>query len=240
MCKRVNAHRYYHITGHLSSHTFRYDQPYDQAFCAFRKERCAKEASSDVGRNGAPVGGELKLDKTALDIAKAYRFYRDLLLQPTQEKAKIYAKYGFEVVGSVISKDWEVLAAILLKDKAKAGYGSDLERHEVKSAVHGNSFEYQYHRNYGEQKLEEDKQVDHIFIAYTKNYLSIEIWRVEGHELESIFDSWLPGLKANYSGDRPKQRYRKTISFGTVKKKGELLVSIEKGALVEELPSSSA
>lgn len=80
--------------------------------------------------------------KIELDVAKSYQFYEKCLLGPIQEKSKIYQEYGFKVIGSVVSRDWEVLAAILLKDRAKPGYGSDLEKHEVKSARYGNSFEY--------------------------------------------------------------------------------------------------
>lgn len=172
------------------------------------------------------------MTKIELDITKSYQFYQKCLLGPIQEKTKIYQEYGFQVIGSIVSRDWEVLAAILLKDRAKPGYGSDLEKHEVKSARYGNSFEYQYHKNYGEQKLKEDQEVDHIFITYTENYLSLEVWQVRGEELAPIFQDWLPGLQANYSGENPKQRYRKSIPFRMVKQKGELLMKIENGQLI--------
>ena len=172
------------------------------------------------------------MTEVELDIVKSYKFYQKFLLQPIQEKSKIYQEYGFKVVGSVVPRDWEVLAAILLKDRAKPGYGSDLEKHEVKSARYGNSFEYQYHKNHGEQKLKEDQEVDHIFITYTQDYLSLEVWLVKGHELASIFQGWLPGLQANYSGQTPRQRYRKSIPFKTVQKKGRLLMKIENEQLI--------
>ncbi len=37
--------------------------------------------------------------------------------------------------------------------------------YEVKSAVIGGSFEYQYHRNRGLNKLTDDRDVAHIFVA---------------------------------------------------------------------------
>ncbi|MEM8639910.1 MAG: hypothetical protein AAGG51_14010, partial [Cyanobacteria bacterium P01_G01_bin.54] len=76
--------------------------------------------------------------------------------------------------GSVGSKDWEVFAAILLNDRARKGDGADLEHYEVKSATTGSSFEYQYHRNHGLDKLTDDRSVDHIFVSRSKDYINSE------------------------------------------------------------------
>lgn len=172
------------------------------------------------------------MGEPTLDVEKAYHFYQAYLLRPTQAKAVIYEEYGFAVVGTIVPRDWEVFTAILLRDRAKPGYGADLERHEVKSALYGGNFEYQYHRHHGEQKLEEDRQLDHVFVAYTKDYLALEVWFVLGQVLTPLFDSWLPGLQANYQGDAPRQRYRRSIPFGIVKQHGTMLLKISEGVLV--------
>lgn len=100
-----------------------------------------------------------------LQVQEAFSFYRTYILEYSRDKAEIYRKYGFSLQGSVGSKDWEVFAAILLNDRARRGDGADLVNHEVKSAVIGGSFEYQYHRNRGLNKLTDDRDVDHIFVA---------------------------------------------------------------------------
>ncbi len=82
-----------------------------------------------------------------LQIQEAYSFYKKYILEHSQNKAEIYEQYGFSLQGSIGSKDWEVFAAILLNDRARRGDGADLVNYEVKSAVLGGSFEYQYHRN---------------------------------------------------------------------------------------------
>ena len=90
------------------------------------------------------------------------------------------------------------------------------------------SFEYEYHRSRGPEKLAEDKLVaDHVFISYSHDYADIDVWRVDGEKLVPIFDSWLPGLIDNYSGSNPRQRYRKSISFGVVRREGQLLFRVQ-------------
>ena len=95
-----------------------------------------------------------------LQVQEAYSFYRTYILEYSRNKAEIYEQYGFSLQGSVGSKDWEVFAAILVNDKARQGDGADLENYEVKSATTGSSFEYQYHRNRGLNKLTDDRDVD--------------------------------------------------------------------------------
>jgi len=43
----------------------------------------------------------------------------------------------------------------------------DLSKHEVKSAENGGSFEYQYHKNTGKEKLRQDIQTGHLFFVIT-------------------------------------------------------------------------
>ncbi len=124
-----------------------------------------------------------------------------------------------------------MFAAILLGDKAKPGDGTDLMNHEVKSASVGNSFEYQYHKNNGLEKLEADKTVDHIFIARSKTYSDVSVWVVDCNKLTDTFDSWLPELKQNYLGGA-RQRFRRSVTYSFVMRHGELLLEIRDGQLV--------
>lgn len=99
----------------------------------------------------------------------------------------------------------------------------------MKSAGYGGSFEYQYHKFHGEQKLDEDKQVNHLFISYAANYQDVEVRYLRGEDLALVFERRRPGLIANYQAG--KQRYRKSISFGYVKLSGVLILKIEHGQL---------
>lgn len=168
---------------------------------------------------------------TNLDISDAYLFYKDYILDYAQGKTEIYERYGFTVQGGVGSKDWEVFAAILMKDKARGGVGADLQRHEVKSATGKGSFEYQYHKKYGLQKLEEEKTVDHVFIARSADYLNFSVWWVDKKDLTPFFDQWRPRLEANYQSGE-KQRFRRSITASFVRSKGVLLMEVRDGKLV--------
>lgn len=165
-----------------------------------------------------------------LDVPTAYWFYRKYLLDAAQDKLEIYQRYGF-LAPPVASVDWEVFIAILVRDRRKPGDGADLERHEVKSAGMGGAFEYQYHREYGMDKLEEDKTVDHVFISYGSGYKDVDVRIVEKTKLTMVFESWKPELEANYKIPN-RQRFRKSVASGFVRMQGELLLTIRDGELV--------
>lgn len=163
---------------------------------------------------------------------EAYSFYKKFILDYSQDKAAIYKKYGFTVQGSIVSKDWEVFAAILINDRARPGNGADLINYEVKSAMIGSSFEYQYHKNHGLDKLNEDKAVDHIFIARSKTYADIEVWLVDRSQLTPTFEKWLPDLKINYS-EKNLQRFRRSVTYKFVTTTGTKILEIKNGFLTE-------
>jgi len=171
------------------------------------------------------------MNRQDLNVSDAYNFYTKFILNHSRDKKRVYEEYGFTLQGGVPSKDWEVFAAILLRDRAKPGDGADLERHEVKSAIRGGSFEYQYHKKHGLDKLEEDKTVDHIFIERSRDYSDIRVWYVDKEALIPKFDQWKPELKANYEDDN-KQRFRRSVPKGMVRQKGTLLMQVESGKLV--------
>jgi len=165
-----------------------------------------------------------------LQVQEAFSFYRTYILEYSRDKAEIYRKYGFSLQGSVGSKDWEVFAAILLNDRARRGDGADLVNHEVKSAVIGGSFEYQYHRNRGLNKLTDDRDVDHIFVARSETYTNVEIWLVERSRMVPTFDRWLPELLQNYE-TLERQRFRRSVTYGFVRSQGIRLLEIRAGEL---------
>lgn len=169
-----------------------------------------------------------KTDK--YNVSAAFDFYKKFIFN--EEKRTLLGKHNLHVTGSVPSRDWELFGAILTGDDGKQGYGSDLQHHEIKSSVLGASFEYQYHLHAGKQKLLEDSKVDHIFISYSPDYKDVEVRIMRGSELKAKFKSWMPGLIKNYEGPNHRQRYRKNIAFGVVKKEGQLIMKIARGELV--------
>ncbi|MEO0349210.1 MAG: hypothetical protein AAF282_04075 [Cyanobacteria bacterium P01_A01_bin.15] len=172
-----------------------------------------------------------------LQVQEAYSFYRAYVLEYSRNKATVYEQYGFSLQGSIGSKDWEVFAAILLNDRARKGDGADLEHYEVKSATTGSSFEYQYHRNHGLDKLTGDRDVDHIFVARSKNYVDVEVWLIERTKMIPVFDRWLPELLQNYE-TVGRQRFRRSVTYGFVKSQGTLLLKISFGELSYSLETT--
>lgn len=164
------------------------------------------------------------------NIQEAYNYYNKHINR--QERFDLLKQHTLSVAGSIPNIDWELFGAILTGDKGRQGYGADLDQHEIKSAVLGNSFEYQYHLYGGEAKLNEDMSVDHIFISYSPDYQNVAVRLIAGIELAPIFESWRSGLIANYTGENRKQRYRKSIAYSTVIKKGAILMQIQDGQLV--------
>ena len=68
--------------------------------------------------------------------------------------------------------------------------GPDLGDIEVKSAVVGNFFEYQYHRNSWQKKLEADRCSGHAFVWYGDDLDAVEVWYCDGEQLEEHFVAW--------------------------------------------------
>jgi hypothetical protein len=173
----------------------------------------------------------------ALQVQEAYSFYKTYILDHSRDKAEVYARYGFTLQGSVSSKDWEVFAAILLNDRARRGDGADLTNYEVKSAVIGGSFEYQYHRNHGIDKLTDDRNINHIFIFRNEIYTNVEVWLIDRAKMTSTFDKWLPELLQNYETPG-RQRFRRSVTHNFVKSQGIRLLEISDGALTDFLEPS--
>jgi len=148
---------------------------------------------------------------------EAYNFYRDHILAPIRQKGELAARYDFPISGTVPFRDWEIFCAILTGDNYTGqGGGHDLTRHEVKSAVKGSSFEYQYHRESGFEKLAGERSVCHLFISYEEEYRNIEVRIASPLLIQKKLSQWRDEYESAYKEDG-RQRFRKSISYGEMK-----------------------
>jgi hypothetical protein len=167
---------------------------------------------------------------TMLNIAEAYAYYDKHINR--EDRFRLLRKHQLRIPGSIHPIDWELFGSILTGDQGRQGYGSDLSEHEVKSAAIGSSFEYQYHLNGGMKKLQEDKIIQHIFISYSTDYQEVLVRMLPGYILADVFSAWQPLLEENYQGLFRRQRFRRSIAYGTVMAKGQLVMHIRAGLLV--------
>lgn len=173
--------------------------------------------------------------KQEYGIDAAYAFYSNHIHKV--DLIKLLEEHNLKVPGLVPSVLWELFAAILTGQKGTGNTGADLQGWEVKSAIMGASFEYQYHLNTGLEKLEEDCIVNHLFCSYSKDYSNVNVMVMRGKDLaEPFFHQWRDGYDKNYdrSADprNRRQRYRKTISYGHVRNHGTPILTIEDGQLI--------
>jgi hypothetical protein len=178
--------------------------------------RKSNRSSAKLLRKSAP---------TDLDFEKALMFFHAYMYGPLQGKLRLYKARNVRSAGQVMSSDWEVFASILVKDVgSKLAKGVDLAGHEVKSAQGAGSFEYQYHKIGGKQKLKDDMKVDHLFFSHRDNLRFVELRYIPGLQLSALFKKWLKSFPEPYG-----QRYRCQIPYGFVSEKGTLLMRLENG-----------
>jgi len=109
----------------------------------------------------------------------------------------------------------------------KLGAGIDLANDEVKSAKRGGSFEYQYHKNTGMDKLAKDREVGHLFFDYYDNLREVNLRYLHGIALDPYFAKWFDEYPHPYP-----QRYRKNIPYRFVKEHGQLLMTVKDGEVI--------
>lgn len=161
-------------------------------------------------------------------------FFHAYMYGPLQGKLRLYAARNVRSAGTTMSSDWEVFASILVKDLGrKLAAGIDLSNYEVKSAAEGASYEYQYHKNTGKEKLAKDMKIGHLFFAHADNLRRVKLRYAHGSQLEEFFGKWLKEYPDPYP-----QRYRKSIPFGWVEKNGTQLMTLIDGEVA--FPSSAA
>jgi hypothetical protein len=174
-----------------------------------------------------------------LHFAAAFDFYHAHINR--SDFFKLLREHNLKTSGSVPSITWELFGSILTGRRGKAGYGADLEGVEVKSAIYGSSFEYQYHLNTGLEKLKEDQVVDHFFCSYSADYQSFQVFFAEGRLLTPFFSKWIPEYLKNYKkseknmvleASERRQRFRRSIPFGWISKNGRLVMQVTAGRLI--------
>jgi len=127
-----------------------------------------------------------------------------------------------------MSSDWEVFASMLVNDLGrKLGAGIDLANNEVKSAKQGGSYEYQYHKNTGKEKLAKDLTVGHLFFEYFDYLKEVNLRWLHGSMLSGFFQKWLDEYPDPYP-----QRYRRNIPYSFVKQNGNLLMTLKDGEVL--------
>lgn len=166
---------------------------------------------------------------TNLDFEKSMMFFHAYMYGPLQGKLRLYQVRQIPPGSVAMSSDWEVFASMLVNDLGrKLGAGIDLANHEVKSAKRGGGYEYQYHKHGGREKLTKDMQVGHLFFDYGDNLREVDLRYAHGSAMkEQFFQRWLDEFPEPYQ-----QRYRKSIPYGWVKERGELLMTIKDGEVV--------
>jgi hypothetical protein len=163
---------------------------------------------------------------TDLDFEKALMFFHAYMYGPLQGKLRLYNARRVRAAGKAHSSDWEVFASMLVKDVGnKLTKGVDLQNYEVKSSENQGSFEYQYHKETGIQKLKSDVNTSHLFFTHAENLSVVDLYYLHGSALKKEF--FLP-WRREYPDPYP-QRYRRSIPFGYVKKNAKLLMSIRDG-----------
>lgn len=160
-----------------------------------------------------------------LDFEKALMFFHAYMYGPLQGKLRLYKARSVRPPGAAMSSDWEVFASILVRDLGKKlAAGIDLSEHEVKSALDGGSYEYQYHKKTGKKKLLGDMKVKHLFFDHRNNLQHVDLRYAHGSSMKEFFNKWLEEYPDPYP-----QRYRKNIPFQWVKKNGILLMTLTDG-----------
>ena len=161
-----------------------------------------------------------------LDIEKALLFFHAYMYGPLRGKTRLFEARGVSP-RVAMSEDWELFASILVRDRGVPSQGGlDLERYEVKSALHGGGFEYQYHRKSWREKLAADREAGHLFISHRDGLRLVEVRYCTGSALASFFDAW--------EGERPyaddsQQRFRRSVPFGWARDHAALILRLVDG-----------
>jgi len=166
---------------------------------------------------------------TNLDFEKSLMFFHAYMYGPLQGKLRLYGARKIPPGSIAMPSDWEVFASMLVNDLGrKFGAGIDLTNYEVKSAKRGGSYEYQYHKNTGREKLVKDMEVGHLFFDYFDNLKQVDLRYSHGVSLkQQFFENWLSNFPDPYQ-----QRYRKSIPYDWVKRNGTLLMTLKDGEVI--------
>jgi hypothetical protein len=172
-----------------------------------------------------------------LEFEKALMYFHAYMYGPLQGKLRLYAARNIRSAGgTTMASDWEVFASILVDDLGrKLAAGIDLSNYEVKSAVAGGSYEYQYHKNTGKQKLARDMKVGHLFFEHANNLRLVHLRFAHGGQMKAFFKKWIKKYPDPYQ-----QRYRRIIPYSWVKTNGTLLMTLTDGEVTFPKSAQSA
>lgn len=162
---------------------------------------------------------------------KAFAYYEEHILRPLRAKKPIYDERNVPMEGVVPFRDWEVMAAILADDRGSSlRSGADLQRHEVKSAKEGGSFEYQYHRSHGVEKLDHDLTIEHLYVVYQSGYFDVDIYVLSAAQFAEVGEKWREPLLENYRSEA-RQRFRRNMPRRKVLREGRVVMQVRDGRL---------
>ena len=170
---------------------------------------------------------------TILDVQAALIYYHAYMLGPYQGRIRLFRRRGLKP-RMVMADDWEVFAAILLRQEGVASLtGPDLGDIEVKSAVAGGAFEYQYHKNSWREKLEADRSAGHVFIWHQDELRHVEVWYADGPQLDDLFTAWEAEKPYSREGQ---QRFRKQGTAGWVRNSAIRILEVQDGEATFQWP----
>lgn len=168
----------------------------------------------------------------SLDVHMALVYFHAYMYGPLRGKVRLYRDRGLRP-RMAMSEDWEVFASILVRNTGSSeSSGPDLEDYEVKSALAGSSFEYQYHKNSWGEKLRADREAGHVFISHRDELGLVEVRYCDGSDLADFFDRWR--AEKPYSRDN-EQRFRRSVPFGWVVDNAALILRIEDGEATSQV-----
>lgn len=164
-------------------------------------------------------------------LEEAFAYYEEHILGPLQAKRPSYEERNVPMEGVVSFRDWEVMAAILADDRGSAlRSGADLQHHEDKSAKEGGSFEYQYHRSHGVEKLDHDLTIEHLYVVYQSGYFDVDIYVLSAAQFAEVGEKWREPLLENYRSEA-RQRFRRNMPRRKVLREGRVVMQIRDGRL---------
>lgn len=162
-----------------------------------------------------------------LDVRAALIYFHAYMYGPYQGRFRLFRDRNLKPRMVVMPEDWEIFASILLRRHGVTSHkGPDLGVIEVKSAVSDGSFEYQYHRDSWQEKLNADRRSGHAFIWHGDGLHTVDVRYCNGEQLEEFFAKW--EAQKPYSNPN-QQRFRRQVSAGWVRNNAKLVLRVLKG-----------
>jgi len=161
---------------------------------------------------------------------EAYFWYKHYIYDTDKAIESYCRRYNFKSK-MPDSWKWELFCAILMGDKARdENVGSDLLNHEVKS-IHDEDLspvEYQYHCDSWKKKLEQDRNVKHVFVFHTSKLADVIVRTMDGSQLVDYHDKWEKELEVFWQRPQPENiRFRRSIKRKDLRTKSKIIFMIK-------------